>query len=160
MSETHLISPTHGGIIECSSVVPCHAPATRRLPCGAPVCNKHYHTYHMREDSADVLNCHVCNGHKPHCIHGNDAYHDNTLIVVECVYGHTYRVLQRQLSNPRYIRLALFTHDGRRYSDLSPGHIVRHGGITLHREDIARVIGPYDQRIPYSQKGISQNKEV
>jgi len=145
MSETHLISPTQGGIIECSSVVPCHAPATRRLPCGAPVCDKHHHIYHTYAGSVGALHCSVCNGRKQHCIHGDDTYHDNTLVVVECIYGHTYRVLQRQLSNPRCIQLALFTKDGKRYSDLSPGHIVRHGGITLHRENIARVIGPYDQ---------------
>ncbi len=145
MSETHLISPAHGGIIECSSVVPCHAPATRRLPCGAPVCDEHHHIYHTYAGSVGALHCSVCSGRNPHCIHGDDTYHDNTLVVVECIYGHAYLVLRRQLNNPRCIQLALFTPDGRRYSDLSPGHIARHGGITLHRENIARVIGPYDQ---------------
>jgi hypothetical protein len=140
-NETHLISPAHGGIIECHAVL-CHAPATRRLPCGAPMCDKHYHTY---MSFTGVLHCSTCNGHNPHCIHGDDTYHDNTLVVVECIYGHTYRVLKRQLNNPRCIQLALFTKDGRRYSDLSPGHIARHGGITLHRQNIVRVIGPYDQ---------------
>ena len=140
-NETHLISPSHGGIIECNAVL-CHAPATRRLPCSAPMCDEHYHMY---MSFTDVLHCSTCNGHNPHCIHGDDTYHDNTLVVVECIYGHTYRVLRRQLNNPRCTQLALFTPDGRRYSDLSPGHIARHGGITLHRQNIARVIGPHDQ---------------
>ena len=74
---------------------------------------------------------------------GDDACHDNTLVIIECIYGRTYRVLQRQLNNPGCIQLALFTKDGRRYSDLPSGHIARHGGTTLHRESIARVVGPH-----------------
>jgi hypothetical protein len=139
-NETHLISPAHGGIIECDAVL-CHTPATRRLPCGAPMCDKHYLMY---VSFTGVLHCSTCSGHNPHCIHGDGTSHDNTLVVVEGFYGHSYLVLQRQLNNPRCIQLALLTPDGRRYSDLSPGHIARHGGITLHRENIARVIGPYE----------------
>jgi hypothetical protein len=139
-----LRSPAHGGIIECNAVL-CHAAATRRLPCGAPVCDEHYDVYMT---FTDVLNCCVCDGRSPHCIHSRDsAYQDNTLVTVHCVYGHTYRVLRRQLDDPHCTQLALFTKDGRRYSDLEPGNIARYGGITLHRDNIAEVLGVHHQRL-------------
>lgn len=65
---------------------------------------------------------------------------NNTLITVRCVYGHHHRVLKRQLEDPDCTQLALFTKDGRRYSDFPPGNIVRHGGVTLHRDNIAQVL--------------------
>jgi len=137
----HLVSPAHGGIIECNAVA-CHAPSTRRLPCGTPMCDRHHDMY---MGFTEVLNCATCTGYNPHCIYSDDAY-DNTLIIVKCVYGHTYRVLRRQFDDPRCNQLALFTKDGRRYSDLEPGNVARYGGVTLHRDNIAEVLGEYDQK--------------
>jgi len=138
MNTSHLVSPAHGGIIPCHAVG-CHAPSTRRLACGTPMCDYHYDMY---LSFTEVLHCASCSGRNPHCIHGNDAY-DNTLVVVKCVYGHTYRVLRRQLDDPKCDQLALFTTDGRRYADLKPGNIARLGGTTLHRDNIAEVLGEY-----------------
>jgi hypothetical protein len=108
------------------------------------MCDKHYRMYMAL---TGVMHCTTCDGHNPHCMHGDEAYHDNTLVTVQCIYGHTYRVLRRHLNNPRRIQLPLFTPDGRRYSGLSPGRTARQGGITLHRDNIARVAGPCDEEV-------------
>ena len=70
---------------------------------------------------------------------------DNVLVTVQCVYGHQYRVLKRQLDDPNCTQLALFTAQGKRYTDFRPGHPIRNGGITLHRENIAETCGVHNE---------------
>ena len=69
---------------------------------------------------------------------------NNTLITVKSVYGHKHRVLKRQLDDPHTTQLALFTAKGKHYSDYRPGHPIRTGGVTLHRENIAEILGVHD----------------